>query len=161
MIRVFTTWATKSHPSLVRCNLLTSQPPFQYGEQLLAIDQKGRKKLFKLEQNGKLKKHTGELSHDDIHGRTSYNHFTTHIGSKIHIQRPSLEEYVLLMSRSATITYPKDIWIMIGMMDIGAGATVVEAGTGSGALTLYLSRSGKLITDVTLCTLNIIFTISR
>lgn len=111
--------------------------------------------MFKLEQNAKLKKHTGELSHDDIHGRTPYNHFTTHIGSKIHIQRPSLEEYVLLMPRSATITYPKDIWVMMGMIDIGAGATVVEAGTGSGALTLYLSRLGKLI-DVTPSTLNII-----
>lgn len=159
MIRVFTTWVTKSRLSIVRCNFLTSQPPFQYGEQLLAIDQKGRKKMFKLEQNAKLKKHTGELSHDDIHGRTPYNHFTTHIGSKIHIQRPSLEEYVLLMPRSATITYPKDIWNMIGMMDIGAGATVVEAGTGSGALTLYLSRLGKLNIDVTPSTLNIIFTI--
>lgn len=109
---------------------------FQYGEQLLSIDQKGRKKLFQLS-----KEHIGPLSHNDIHDSSrSISTFKTNSG--VTIRQPSLEEYVLLMPRCATIAYPKDIWTMMGLLDVGPGTRVMEAGSGSGAMTLYLSRLG-------------------
>ena len=49
------------------------------------------------------------------------------------------------MQRVATPTYPKDIWAMLGYMDIVGGATVIEAGTGSGAMTLHLSNRGLCV----------------
>ena len=121
---------------------LSASCELRYGEYLLAIDTKKRKKLFKLKEGNELHLHTGKLEHNDIQGCTSGKLFRTHRGSKLAVRRPSLEEYVLLMCRGANIAYPKDIWNLIGMLDIGPGSKVVEAGTGSGALTLHLSRVG-------------------
>jgi len=60
-----------------------------------------------------------------------------------HLQRVSLADYVVHMKRVATPCYPKDIQAMISMGDVRQGGMVLEAGTGSGALTLYLSNAGN------------------
>jgi tRNA (adenine57-N1/adenine58-N1)-methyltransferase len=54
---------------------------------------------------------------------------------------PLLADYVLSMPRGATIVYPKDAAMIIGVADIYPGARVLEAGVGSGALTLSLLRA--------------------
>lgn len=58
------------------------------------------------------------------------------------LQRVSLADYVLHMKRVATPSYPKDIQVMLSMADVRQGSFVLEAGSGSGALTLYLSSAG-------------------
>jgi tRNA (adenine57-N1/adenine58-N1)-methyltransferase len=45
------------------------------------------------------------------------------------------------MPRGATIVYPKDSALIVGFADIFPGARVLEAGVGSGALTLSLLRA--------------------
>jgi tRNA (adenine57-N1/adenine58-N1)-methyltransferase len=45
------------------------------------------------------------------------------------------------MPRGATIVYPKDAAMIVGVADIYPGAKVLEAGVGSGALTLSLLRA--------------------
>lgn len=64
--------------------------------------------------------------------------------------RPRLADYALRMPRGAQLVYPKDLGPMIHWGDVRPGDTVVEAGTGSGALTLALLRavgpSGRVIT---------------
>lgn len=118
---------------------------FNYGEQLLSIDWKERMKLFKLEQDEHLNffnRH--RLSHNSVYQLNASDnilYFGTSSGL-ITVRRPSLEEYVLLMRRGPAIAYPKDIWAIIGLLDIGPGSRVMEAGSGSGALTLHLSRLG-------------------
>jgi tRNA (adenine57-N1/adenine58-N1)-methyltransferase len=57
------------------------------------------------------------------------------------VVRPTLADYVLKMSRGAQIVYPKDIGAILVEADIGPDATVLEAGTGSGSLTLALARA--------------------
>jgi tRNA (adenine57-N1/adenine58-N1)-methyltransferase len=57
------------------------------------------------------------------------------------VLRPRLADYILKMKRSAQVVYPKDLGPIIVYADIGPGMTVVEGGTGSGALTLGLSRA--------------------
>jgi tRNA (adenine57-N1/adenine58-N1)-methyltransferase len=54
---------------------------------------------------------------------------------------PLLTDYVLSMPRGATIVYPKDAALIVGFADIFPGARVLEAGVGSGALTLSLLRA--------------------
>jgi tRNA (adenine57-N1/adenine58-N1)-methyltransferase len=54
---------------------------------------------------------------------------------------PLLADYVLSMPRGATIVYPKDAAMIVGVADIYPGARVLEAGVGSGALTLSLLRA--------------------
>ncbi|NXA37827.1 TR61B protein, partial [Eudromia elegans] len=83
----------------------------------------------------------GLLPHDDIVGQLPGQQVRTAGGLKLLVRRPSLEEYVLLMARSATIAYPKDVSAMLTMMDLHPGDTVLESGSGSGALSLFLSRA--------------------
>jgi tRNA (adenine57-N1/adenine58-N1)-methyltransferase len=54
---------------------------------------------------------------------------------------PLLADYVLSMPRGATIVYPKDAAMIVGVADIYPGARVLEAGVGSGALSLSLLRA--------------------
>ena len=66
---------------------------------------------------------------------------TTGVAQKFMAFKPLLTDYVLTMPRSATIVYPKDAALIIGFADIFPGAKVLEAGVGSGALTLSLLRA--------------------
>lgn len=45
------------------------------------------------------------------------------------------------MPRGATIVYPKDAAMIVGIADIAPGSRVLEAGVGSGALTISLLRA--------------------
>ena len=130
---------------LTRCHHTynTQADGFIYGELVIALDRKGRQHMFKLREGQQLHLSQGVLNHCDIIAVTPGGKLQTHTGSELRIRRPSLEEYVLQMKRGPTPAYPKDILAMIGMMDIGSGCQVLEAGSGSGALTLYLSRFGE------------------
>lgn len=122
--------------------LTTLCQPFVCGELAIFTDQKGRKLLFKLHKEGRLELQEGIVWHRDIICGTPGQLFFTHLGTRVTIRRPSLEEYVLLMPRGPAPSYPKDVVALINMMDVGAGSRVLEAGSGSGGMTLYLSRAG-------------------
>ena len=66
---------------------------------------------------------------------------STTAGLKFTAFKPLLADYVLTMPRGATIVYPKDAAMIIGLADIYPGARVLEAGVGSGALTISLLRA--------------------
>ena len=55
--------------------------------------------------------------------------------------RPLLSDFVLSMPRGAQVVYPKDAGQIVQMADIFPGARVVEAGVGSGALSMSLLRA--------------------
>jgi tRNA (adenine57-N1/adenine58-N1)-methyltransferase catalytic subunit len=62
-------------------------------------------------------------------------------GSALSVFRPTLADYVLKMQRGAQVIYPKDAALIVMFADVFPGATVLEAGSGSGALTLALARA--------------------
>ncbi|KAL5463493.1 hypothetical protein EMCRGX_G032391 [Ephydatia muelleri] len=115
---------------------------FACGELALATDQKGRKYLFELKENGQLQLSSGKILHSTIIAGCPGQSFKTHLGTTgLVVRRPSLEEFTLLMARGPTPTYPKDILAMIGLMNVNHGSRVIEAGSGSGAMTLHLSKA--------------------
>jgi tRNA (adenine57-N1/adenine58-N1)-methyltransferase len=90
----------------------------------------------------------GGLSHDDIIGQPEGIVVKTVGGMEFLVFRPLLNEYVVSMPRDAAIVYPKDAAMILMFADIFPGARVLEAGVGSGALSLSLLRAlgpdGKL-----------------
>ena len=66
---------------------------------------------------------------------------STTAGLRFTAFKPLLADFVLTMPRGATIVYPKDAAMIIGLADIFPGARVLEAGVGSGALSISLLRA--------------------
>jgi tRNA (adenine57-N1/adenine58-N1)-methyltransferase len=113
----------------------------QDGEQVLLIDQRGRRHLFMLRKGETFHSDRGWVSHDTIIGQPDGSWVRTSKGTRYVALRPTLAEYVLDMPRGAQVIYPKDLAMVIFWADIYPGARVLEAGMGSGALTLALLRA--------------------
>lgn len=96
---------------------------------------------FTLVEGGEFHTHKGWIVHNDVVGQYEGSILSTTGGLKFTAFKPLLSDFVLTMPRSATIIYPKDAAMIIGMADIYPGAYVLEAGVGSGALTLSLLRA--------------------
>ncbi|MBN3324677.1 TR61B protein, partial [Atractosteus spatula] len=121
--------------------VLPGGPPLRPGELVLAeFRRKGRLEFRKIER-GRLQCNWGLVPHSEVVGCPSGAFVPSSIGHPLLLRRPSLEEYVLLMRRGPAIAYPKDVSAMLLMMDVGEGDSVLEAGSGSGAMTLFLSRA--------------------
>ncbi|NXR28853.1 TR61B protein, partial [Cinclus mexicanus] len=119
--------------------------PFRAGELALAEVRRKHnttlKLMCRLTAEAVLSSPGGVLPHRDIIGQLPGQVLRASGGARLLLRRPSLDEYVLLMSRGPTIAYPKDISAMLMMMDIHPGDTVLETGSGSGAMSLFLSRA--------------------
>jgi tRNA (adenine57-N1/adenine58-N1)-methyltransferase len=115
--------------------------PFEPGERVLLIDQRDRTYLFHLERGGTYHTHSGTLAHDELIGRPEGTRVQTARGMVLVAFRPRLADFVLKMPRGAQVIYPKDLGAILVYGDILPGARVLEAGTGSGALTIALCRA--------------------
>jgi len=122
---------------------VTNQPgtPFEAGDACLLFDAKGRRYLIDLIPGRDFHSHRGVLPHDVIIGSKEGAALETTNGAFLTALRPRLADYVLKMSRGATVLYPKDAAALLVWADIGSGMTVLEAGTGSGGLTMMLVRA--------------------
>jgi len=107
----------------------------------LLFDPKGRRYLLTLRQDGSFAYHRGTLAHSEIVGREAGVVLVSSGGERLVALRPRLADYVLKMSRGATVLYPKDVGPLLVWADIAPGSVVVEAGTGSGALAMALVRA--------------------
>jgi len=83
----------------------------------------------------------GKISHDALIGREDGGTVVSTRGERFRVIRPTLAEFVLEMPRGAQVVYPKDLGAILIGADIFTGARVLEAGTGSGALTMTLLRA--------------------
>jgi len=115
--------------------------PLQPGEPVLLIDRKGRRYLITLKTGAAADLRGGKLSHDNLLGSEEGRPVVTTRGERFLMVRPTLAEFVLVMPRGAQIIYPKDLSVILLAADIYPGAAVLEAGTGSGALTMALLRA--------------------
>jgi len=115
--------------------------PFEPGERVMFVDERGRTYLVKLQTKGTFHTHGGALSHDLVIGRDEGVRVETGGGMALTCFRPRFADYVLKMPRGAQVVYPKDLGTILVYADVHPGARVLEAGTGSGALTLALCRA--------------------
>ena len=115
--------------------------PFEEGEPALLFDDKARKYLLHLRGRGVFQYHRGTLAHAEVIGSPDGARLLSSKGAPLIALRPRLGDYILKMRRGAQVVYPKDLGAILMYADIHPGLTVIEAGTGSGALTMALTRA--------------------
>jgi len=115
--------------------------PFRAGDRVQLTGPKGRLNTVTLETGGEFHTHRGILEHDRVIGAPDASVVTSSNGIEYLALRPLLTDFVMSMPRGAAIIYPKDAAQILAQADIFPGATVVEAGVGSGALSLWLLRA--------------------
>ncbi|UER54395.1 tRNA (adenine-N1)-methyltransferase [Kineosporiaceae bacterium SCSIO 59966] len=115
--------------------------PLRAGERVQLTDPKGRLHTITLTPGRDFHTHRGSFAHDDLIGRPEGWVVTATNGTEYLVLRPLLSDYVLSMPRGAAVVYPKDAGQVVQMGDVFPGARVVEAGVGSGALSMSLLRA--------------------
>lgn len=122
---------------------------FVPGDHVQLRGPKGTLHTITLEVGGQFHTHKGVIFHDLLVGQPEGSVVTTDAGVAYLALRPLLGDFVLSMARGAAIIYPKDAAHIVAIADVAPGHTVMEAGVGSGSLTLSLLRAvgerGRLI----------------
>ena len=114
--------------------------PFRAGDRVQLTGPKGRLNTITLEAGKVFHTHRGMVDHDSLIGLADASVVTATNGDEYLALRPLLGDFVMSMPRGAAIIYPKDAAQILSLGDVFPGATVVEAGVGSGALSLWLLR---------------------
>ncbi|PJJ63246.1 tRNA (adenine-N1)-methyltransferase [Compostimonas suwonensis] len=118
-----------------------SSGPFQPGDKVQLTGPKGKLNTIQLVPGQLFHTHRGAVEHDAVIGQPDGSIVTNTVGIEYLALRPLLNDFVMSMPRGAAIVYPKDAAQILALADIFPGATVVEAGVGSGALSLWLLRA--------------------
>ncbi len=88
--------------------------------------------------------HRGIIEHDEIigssFGSVIFSRPHESQGYKFFVLKPLPSDYVLYMGRKTQIIYPEDAGLILLYSGIGPGSVVIEAGTGSGALSCILGN---------------------
>ena len=116
--------------------------PFAPGDKALLVDGKGRRYLVTLREGGEFHSHAGVTPHALIVGGPEGVTVRSTAGARYLVLRPTLADFVLAMPRGAQVIYPKDLGPLLMLADVFPGARILEAGVGSGALSMALLRAG-------------------
>jgi tRNA (adenine57-N1/adenine58-N1)-methyltransferase len=115
------------------------------GERVLLVDARERRYLLTLVAGAMFHTHAGILAHDDVIGIPEGTTVEATTGRSFLVLRPTLAEIILKMPRGAQVIYPKDLGAILIAADIAPGQRVLEAGVGSGALSMTLLRAGASV----------------
>jgi tRNA (adenine57-N1/adenine58-N1)-methyltransferase catalytic subunit len=111
----------------------------QPGDLAQLISATNKRFLFRLTPGEALHTHRGVFNHNDLIGQSWGSKVLSHMGSPFTLLQPSLLDVLQETKRNTQIMYAKDIGFALMMMDIHPGKHIIEAGTGSGALTTALA----------------------
>ena len=95
--------------------------------------------IINLKAGAKFETHRGIILHDELIGKPWGTQVFSHMGSPFFLLQPSLADLLIDLPRTTQILYPKDIGFILVTMGVGPGQKVMEAGTGSGAMTTALA----------------------
>lgn len=122
----------------------------QSGDLALLVGLRHKHFIFPLVPGGTFHTHRGILNHDELIGKPWGSQVFSHQGSPFFLLQPSLADLLTDLKRSTQIMYPKDIGFILTSMSVGPGQMVMEAGTGSGSMTVALAYAvgpqGRVIT---------------
>jgi tRNA (adenine57-N1/adenine58-N1)-methyltransferase len=110
------------------------------GDEIFLILDARRKYKVKIEKGITFHTHKGFIELDTLIGKQYGIMVTSNLGVKFYVLKPLIRDRVLKTDRRTQVLYPKDIGYILFQLGIGPGSKVVEAGTGSGALTMALAN---------------------
>jgi len=106
--------------------------------------------IVTLQAGAKFETHRGVLQYDDLIGKPWGSQVFSHLGAPFFLLQPSLADVLVDLPRSTQILYPKDVGFILITMGIGPGKKVLEAGTGSGSMTIAaafaVGPQGRVVT---------------
>ncbi len=108
---------------------------------VLLVGYDRRRHLVRLQAGGEWHSHRGRIFHDDLIGQPLGRTVHTHTGYPYLVLEPSTQDLILQLKRTTQIVYPKDAAYIVLRLNLFCGRRVVEAGTGSGGLTLAMARA--------------------
>jgi tRNA (adenine57-N1/adenine58-N1)-methyltransferase len=115
----------------------------QEGSDVLFLLDTKRTFLINIKAGEKLHTHKGFIPNEDLIGKKYGEKVLSSLGYEFVALKPTIYDYIKKARRSTQIIYPKDIALIVVYSNIGPGSRVVEAGTGSGALTCALAHYVK------------------
>lgn len=120
----------------------------QEGDDVLLYLSRKKTYLVKVERGKTFHTHKGYVQLEELIGKEYGNHLKSSMGTAFVALKPTIRDYIFKMFRRTQITYPKDISLVILFSGVGTGSRVVEAGTGTGALTsalaFYVKPTGRV-----------------
>ena len=119
--------------------LNTTQP--EAGDLVQLVGLRHKHFIFNLAPGAEFGTHRGVIKHDDLIGLPWGSQVFSHMGSPFFLLQPSLADILIDLPRNTQIIYTKDIGLILVTMGVGSGQRVMEAGTGSGSMTIALSFS--------------------
>ena len=113
----------------------------QDGDLVQLVGLRHKSFIIRVAAGGRMESHRGVILHDDLIGKPWGTKVTSHLGNPFFVLQPALGDLLKELPRTTQILYPKEIGFILVTMGIGEGQRIIEAGTGSGALTCALAFS--------------------
>jgi tRNA (adenine57-N1/adenine58-N1)-methyltransferase len=117
-----------------------TQSTINEGDLVLLHLNRKRTYMVKVEKSKSFHTHKGFLQLDNLIGAEYGIRIKSNTGTEFVVLKPLLADYIFKSQRKTQITYPKDVALIVMFSGIGPGSHVVEAGTGTGALTTALAH---------------------
>jgi tRNA (adenine57-N1/adenine58-N1)-methyltransferase len=117
-----------------------TQQVINEGDHILLYLNKKRTYLVKVEKGKSFHTHKGFLQLDSLIDKEYGTRISSNTGAEFIVLKPILPDFIFKSQRKTQITYPKDVALIVMFSGIGPGNRVVEAGTGTGALTTALAH---------------------
>jgi tRNA (adenine57-N1/adenine58-N1)-methyltransferase len=120
------------------------------GDDIFLYLDRRRTYLVRVESGKSFHTHKGYIELGDLIGKDYGTRITSSMGIEFVALKPTIRDQIFKVKRKTQISYPKDIALIIMFSGIGPGSRVVEAGTGTGALTSalahYIKPTGRVYT---------------
>ena len=111
------------------------------GDRVLLLSPRGKQFLVTLHRGERLHTHKGLIDHDALIGVPYGISIHSHTGEPFYVMRPSIHDELMGIRRASQIIYPKELGEILLRLDLRSGSTVIEAGTGSGAMTMAFANA--------------------
>jgi len=113
----------------------------QENDRVLLISRDHKEYLVRLKRGDMFHTHRGVVAHDDILDAPLGREVTSRMGQPFMVLPPSMHDLLLHIKRNSQIIFPKEIGQILLRLNVARALKVIEAGTGSGALTTAMAAT--------------------